>query len=48
MTEVVEPVLVDSGSHGAPRVAGAALAVVFKVMTRLRHGKPIHPRGVVA
>lgn len=49
MTEAVEPVPVDNGSHGAPRVAaGAAPAAVFDVMTRLRHGKPIHPRGIVA
>jgi hypothetical protein len=33
-------------AHRASR--GAALAVVFDVMTRLRHGKPIHPRGIVA
>lgn len=38
----------DDGSHGAPYVAGAALAVVFNGVTRLRHGKPIHPRGIVA
>ena len=48
MTKAVEPVPVDNGSHDAPRVAGAALAVVFDAMTRLRHGKPIHPRGIVA
>jgi len=49
VTEAVEPVPVDNGSHGAPRVAaGAAPAAVFDVMTRLRHGKPIHPRGIVA
>jgi hypothetical protein len=48
VTEAVEPVPVDNGSHGAPRVAGAALAIVFDAMTRLRHGKPIHPRGIVA
>ena len=48
VTEAVEPVRVDNGSHGAPRVAGAALAVVFDALTRLRHGKPIHPRGIVA
>ena len=38
----------DDGSHGAPYVAGTALAVVFDAMARLRHGKPIHPRGIVA
>ena len=48
MTEAVEPVPVDNGSHSAPRVAGTALAAVFDAMTRLRHGKPIHPRGIVA
>jgi hypothetical protein len=48
VTEAVEPVPVDNGSHGAPRVAGEALAVVFKAMTRLRHGKPIHPHGILA
>ncbi|MDQ4094303.1 MAG: hypothetical protein M3143_13210 [Actinomycetota bacterium] len=49
MTAVVNRVLVDDGSrHGAPRVAGATLAVIFDAMTRLRRGKPIHPRGIVA
>jgi hypothetical protein len=48
VAEAVEPGPVDNGNHGAPRVAGMALAVVFDAMTRLRHGKPIHPRGIVA
>jgi hypothetical protein len=37
----------DEGSHSAASVAGAALAVVFGGVARLRHGKPIHPRGIV-
>jgi hypothetical protein len=38
----------NDGSHGAPYAAGTALAVVFDAMARLRHGKPIHPRGIIA
>ena len=48
VTEAVGPVAVGNGGHGIPLVAGAALALVFDAMTRLRRGKPIHSHGVVA
>jgi hypothetical protein len=38
----------DDGAFGAQYVVGAALAVVFDGVARLRHGKPIHSRGIVA
>lgn len=37
-----------SPAHLLPGAAGAGLAAVFGALAHVRHGKPLHPRGVVA